>query len=153
MMVYSEEMVKLLGAARADRESPAASALRAGLRTTMHCDCPSAAPNVMAAVATAVTRRSMSGEVLGPEERVSPYEALIGFTRGPAYTYREEQVRGTITAGKVADLVIIDQNLITVTPDAIKDIKVVETIKRGHYCCRRPAILSASSSAGGLRRS
>ena len=91
----------------------------------------------MAAIATAVTRRSMSGEVLGPEERVSPYEALIGFTRGPAYTYREEQSRGTITTGKAADLVILDQDPITVAPDAIKDIKVVETIKRGQTIFRR----------------
>mgnify|MGYP006195911623 CR=1 FL=1 len=45
-------------------------------------------------------------------------------------------MRGTITAGKVADLVIIDQNLITVTPDAIKDIKVVETIKEGRTIYR-----------------
>ena len=137
LMVYGEQMVKLLGPARADRESPMASALKAGLRTTMHCDCPSAAPNVMAAIATAVTRRCMSGEVLGPEERMSPYEALIGFTRGPAYTYREEQSRGTITAGKAADLVILDQDPITVAPDAIKDIKVVETIKRGQTIFRR----------------
>lgn len=131
MMVYGDAMVKLLGPERANRESPMASALKAGLRTTMHCDCPSAAPNMMAAIATAVTRRTMSGALLGPEERVSPYEALLSVTRGPAYTYREEQVRGTIAAGKAADLVILDQNPLTVAPDAIKDIKVVETIKRG----------------------
>lgn len=137
MMVYGDAMVKLLGRERADRESPMASAIKAGLRTTMHCDCPSAAPNVMAAIATAVTRRTMSGQVLGPEERVSPYEALLGVTRGPAYTYREEQLRGTITAGKAADLVILDQNPLTVAPDAIKDIKVMETIKRGVVIYKR----------------
>ena len=48
-----------------------------------------------------------------------------------AYTYREEASKGTITAGKIADLVILDGNPLTAEPDKIKDIKVVETIKRG----------------------
>ena len=69
--------------------------------------------------------------MLGPEERVSPYAALLGATRNVAYTYREEASKGTITAGKIADLVILDGNPLTAEPDKIKDIKVVETIKRG----------------------
>jgi len=73
----------------------------------------------------------MSGQVLAPEERVDPYTALLGATRNVAYTYREEAIKGTITAGKIADLVILDGNPLTVPPDRIKDIKVVETIKRG----------------------
>ena len=137
MMVYGEQMVELLGPERASLESPLASSIKAGLRTTMHCDCPSASPNMMEAIGTAVTRKIMSGQVLGPQEQVSAYEALIGVTRGPAYTYREEAIRGTIAAGKVADLVILDQNPITVAPDAIKDIKIVETIKRGKSIYRR----------------
>ena len=137
MMVYGEQMMKLLGPQRAERESPMASALKAGLRCTMHCDCPSSSPNMMEAIGTAVTRKTMSGQVLGPEERVAPYEALLGVTRGPAYTYREEAIRGTITAGKIADLVILDANPLTIAPDAIKDIKVVETIKRGKTLFRR----------------
>jgi predicted amidohydrolase YtcJ len=86
---------------------------------------------MMEAVWTAVTRTTMSGQVLGPEERVSPYAALLGATRNVAYTYREEASKGTITAGKIADLVILDGNPLTAEPDKIKDIKVVETIKRG----------------------
>ena len=85
----------------------------------------------MEAVWTAVTRTTMSGQVLGPEEQVSPYAALLGATRNVAYTYREEATKGTITAGKIADLVILDANPLTAEPDKIKDIRVVETIKRG----------------------
>lgn len=131
MMLYGDSMMKLLGPERATMESPMASALAAGLRTSMHCDCPSASPNVMEAIGTAATRKTLSGQVLGPEERVSPYEALLGVTRNVAFTYREEHVKGTISAGKIADLVILDDNPLAVPPDKIMDIRVVETIKRG----------------------
>ncbi|MEY3082178.1 MAG: hypothetical protein RJA94_2163 [Pseudomonadota bacterium] len=131
MMVYGDLLMKELGPERATMESPLASAIAAGLRSTIHCDCPSASPSMMEAVWTAVTRTTMSGQVLGPQERVSPYAALLGATRNVAYTYREEASKGTITAGKIADLVILDGNPLTAEPDKIKDIKVVETIKRG----------------------
>lgn len=138
MMLYGDEMMKLLGPVRASMESPMASALAAGLRTTMHCDCPSASPNVMAAISTAVTRETLSGQVLAPKERVSPYEALLGVTRNVAFTYREEDTKGTITVGKAADLVILDANPLTVAVDKIKDIRVVETIKWGRTIHRAP---------------
>lgn len=131
MMLYGDSLVKLLGPARASLESPMASALAAGLRTTMHCDCPSASPSVMEAICTAVTRQTLSGQVLGPAERVSAYAALLGVTRNVAFTYREEAIKGTIAAGKIADLVILDGNPLAVPPEKIRDIRIVETIKRG----------------------
>ena len=131
LMLYGDQMMKLLGPQRAMMESPMASALAAGLRTTMHCDCPSASPNVIEAIWTAVTRTTLSGQVLGPSERVNPYDALLGVTRNVAYTYREEALKGTISKGKLADLVILDGNPLSVPPDEIRNIKVVETIKRG----------------------
>ena len=130
-MLYGDALMKLLGPERAALESPLASALAAGLRATIHCDCPSASPNVMEAIWTAVTRQTLSGQILSPQERVSPYEALLGFTRNVAFTYREENAKGTITAGKTADLVILENNPLTVPADKIRDIKIVETIKRG----------------------
>ncbi len=131
MMIYGGELMKLLGPERANMESPLASAVKAGLRTTIHCDCPSASPSVMEAIWTAVTRKTLSGQVLGPGEAISPYQALLGVTRHVAFTYREEARKGTITAGKIADLVILDANPLSVPPDEIRKIKVVETIKRG----------------------
>ena len=91
-------------------ESPLASAVALGLEATMHCDCPSASPNMLEAIGTAVTRTTLSGQVLGPQERVSPYTALLGVTRNAARYYREDDVKGTITAGKVADLVLLEDN-------------------------------------------
>lgn len=136
MMVYGDMQMKLLGPDRASMESPLASAVRLGINTTIHCDCPSASPNMMEAVWTAVTRTTFSGQVLGPKERISPYQALLAATRNVAYTYREETIKGTITAGKTADLVILDANPLTVPADKIREIKVVETIKRGQTLYR-----------------
>ena len=137
MMLYGDLLMKLLGPERASMESPLASAVALGLNTMVHCDCPSAAPNMMEAIWTAVTRKTLSGQVLGPEERIDPYVALLGATQHVAYIYREEATKGTITAGKVADLVILDANPLTVPLDKIKDIKVVETIKRGRSIYQR----------------
>lgn len=138
LMLYGDQMMKLLGPERASVESPFASAIRSGINATMHCDYPSASPNMMAAIGAAVTRTTVSGQVLGPQERVDAYAALLGATRNVAYTYREETLKGTITAGKIADLVILDGNPLTASPDRIKDIQVVETIKRGQTVYLRP---------------
>ena len=138
MMLYGDVQMTLLGPQRATMESPLASALEAGLNATLHCDCPSASPNVMEAIGTAVTRATVSGAILGPQERVSPYTALLGFTRNAARYYREEATKGTVTVGKIADLVILDGNPLTVAPEKIKDIQVVETIKRGEVIHPRP---------------
>ena len=102
-MLYGDVQMTLLGPQRAAMEAPLASAFALGLNVTLHCDCPSASPNVMEAIGTAVTRATLSGQILGAGQRVSPYTALLGMTRNAAYFYREEAIKGTITAGKIAD--------------------------------------------------
>jgi hypothetical protein len=85
----------------------------------------------MVVVWTAVNRVSRSGEVIGEDQRVTPLEALEAITINAAYQYFEEDSKGSIEVGKLADLVILDKNPLTVDPMTIKDIKVVETIKEG----------------------
>jgi predicted amidohydrolase YtcJ len=136
MMLYGDQLRTYLGPERADRESPLQSALTQGLNTTLHCDYPSASPNILEAIGAAVTRTTLSGRLMGPEERISPYAALLAATRNVARTYGDEAERGTITAGKTADLVILDANPLTVAPEKIRDIRVVETIKRGRTIYR-----------------
>ena len=75
--------------------------------------------------------RSRSGEIIGADERVTPLQALKAITINGAYIYREEAGKGSLEPGKLADLVILDANPLTVEPMAIKDIKVVQTLKEG----------------------
>jgi predicted amidohydrolase YtcJ len=86
---------------------------------------------VLALVDAGVNRRASSGAVVGPDERISPYHALRAVTATAAYQIKEEQTKGTLEAGKLADLVILEQNPLKVDALTIKDIRVLETIKEG----------------------
>jgi predicted amidohydrolase YtcJ len=80
---------------------------------------------------TAVNRLSRGSEVIGPDERITPLQALKAITLDSAYMYKEEKTKGSLEVGKLADLVVLDKNPLTVDPMLIKEIKVVETIKEG----------------------
>ena len=107
------------------------AAIDKGLRPTNHTDFVVAPLDQMFVVWTAVNRISRGGVVIGPDQRVTPLEALQAITIHAARQYSEEDSKGSITVGKLADLVILDGNPLTVDPMAIKDIRVVETIKEG----------------------
>jgi heat shock protein HslJ len=92
---------------------------------------------------SAVNRLSRSGETIGPDQRVSPYEGLKAMTAWAAEQYGEQASKGTLEVGKLADLVILDRDPLQVAPIAIKEIKVAETIKEGVTIYPQPA--------GGLR--
>jgi hypothetical protein len=125
-----------LGDFRGSRISPAASALDKGLKMTLHQDSPTVRPDMLHTVWTAVNRISRSGETIGEKQRISVYQALEAVTKNAAYQYHEEDLKGTIGAGKLADLVILDKNPLSVEEDQIKNIKVVETIKEGETIFR-----------------
>lgn len=129
--LYGDVYTKVLGAERANNLSPLRSADAKGVVVAIHNDTPSSGPNVLFSVWSAVNRKTLSGQTLGPHQRVEPYLALKGFTANAAYQYKEEASKGTITAGKLADLVELDRNPLKVAPDEIKDIQVRRTIKGG----------------------
>ena len=111
--------------------SPMKSALAAGLHPTNHTDAFVTPIDQMMTVWTAVTRKLRSGSVLGPDERITAYQALQAITASAAYQYREEASKGSIEAGKRADLVVLSADPTKVDADAIRDIKVIETLKDG----------------------
>jgi predicted amidohydrolase YtcJ len=120
-------------------ESPMRAAIDKGLRPTNHTDFVVAPLDQMFVIWTAVNRISRGGVVIGPDQRVTPMEALKAITINSAYQYSEEGSKGSIEPGKLADLVILSGNPLTVPVDTIKDIKVVETIKEGKSIYKRPA--------------
>ena len=128
---FGDTHVANRGKAQASFISPMKSALAAGLRPTNHTDGFVTPIDQMMTVWTAVTRKLRSGEGLGPDERITAYQALQAITTSAAYQYREEASKGSIEVGKRADLVVLTADPTKVEPDAIRDIKVVETIKDG----------------------
>lgn len=120
-----------LGPVRADRISPQRDAFDVGLRPTIHNDSPVVPPDIIHALWSATTRRTRSDDILGPEQRVTPYEALLEVTANAAYELREEKDKGTLEPGKVADLVILSANPLATDPEKLRSLKVVQTIKDG----------------------
>jgi predicted amidohydrolase YtcJ len=129
--LYGDVYTKVLGAERAKNLSPLRSADAKGVVVAIHNDTPSSGPNVLFSVWSAVNRKTLSGQTLGPDQRVEPYLALKGFTANAAYQYKEESSKGSITVGKLADLVELDRNPLKVAPEEIKNIQVRRTIKGG----------------------
>ena len=86
---------------------------------------------------TAVTRKGMSGEVYGEGERLSMVEAIIGYTRNAAYLAFEEDIKGTLEVGKLADLVVLSDDLLTIDPERIMDVKVDLTVVGGKVLYER----------------
>jgi predicted amidohydrolase YtcJ len=121
----------VLGPERAAFISPAKAALDRGMIYTQHHDAPVALPNSIAILATQVNRTTRSGKVLGPDQRVSAWDALRSITVNAAYQYFEEDRKGTIEEGKLADFVILDRNPLEVEPETLFDLRVLETIKEG----------------------
>lgn len=127
----------VFGPERGSNLAPTGWALARGMIFTSHHDAPVAFPDSMRVLDATVNRVTRSGQVLGPEHRVSPLVALKAQTIWAAYQHFEEKTKGSIEVGKLADFVVLDQNPLTIDPLKIAGIKVVETIKEGKRVYRR----------------
>ena len=121
----------VFGPERGANISPTGWALERGMIFTSHHDAPVAKPDSMRVLDATVNRVTRSGQVLGPQQRVSPLVGLKAQTIWSAYQHFEEKTKGSIEVGKLADFVVLDQNPLTVDPLKIAGIKVLETIKEG----------------------
>jgi predicted amidohydrolase YtcJ len=88
---------------------------------------------------TAVNRISRSGQTIGADERITPLAALEAITIDGARMYGEDKDKGSIEVGKLADLVVLSANPLTVPPATIETIRVEETIKDGKTVWQRAA--------------
>ncbi len=124
-----------LGPERTARISPLRSARDRGLRFSVHSDAPVFPIDPLMAVWCAVNRVSAAGVDVGPEERITPYEALRAVTIDAAWQVFHEGDRGSIEVGKYADLVVLEQNPLE-HPRTIREIRVRETIVGGRTIFR-----------------
>ena len=116
---------------RAQTISPLHTAQELGLCYTLHQDSPVIKPDMLFSVWCAVTRQTRALKVLGTDERISVYDALKAITINAAYQYFEEKHKGTIEAGKLCDLAVLDHNPLTVPAAQLRDIRVLATVKEG----------------------
>lgn len=101
------------------------------MKFTFHQDAPVIEPNMFETIWCAVNRKTKNGKILGEEEKITVLEAIKAVTINAAYQYFEEDYKGSIKEGKLADLIIVDKNPLKVEKDDIRNIKVLETIKSG----------------------
>lgn len=135
------------GPERAARISPLRSARNRGLRFSIHLDTPVTPMNPLQAVWSAVNRVTRSGQILGPEQRLTPAEALRAITIDAAWQEHDENIKGSIAAGKFADLVILDENPLTIDPLKLKDLKVLATMVGGQTVFQRDDTLLPAAKA------
>jgi len=128
---FAEAHIANRGKAQAMYISPMRDAIDLGLHPTNHTDFVVAPLDQMFTLWSAVNRISRAGTEIGPEQRVTPLEGLKTMTIWAAEQYNEEDNKGSLEPGKLADLVILDSNPLKVDPMKIKDIRVLETIKEG----------------------
>jgi len=114
---------------------PFGSLLRVGAKLGMGSDWGVSTANVMEEIDVAVSRTCPEGEPLGPEEAMTPIQALVAFTLGSAYINHCEQDRGSVAVGKLADLVVLDRDPLREGP--IRDAEVVSTIAGGRVVYER----------------
>ena len=120
-----------LGPERAARLDPLQSALKRGIIFSTHCDSPITPQRPLLSIWASVNRISSNGNVIGAEQRIPVMDALRAYTINAAYQNFEETERGSLEAGKYADLVILSEDILSCEPEHIRDIEVEETILAG----------------------
>jgi predicted amidohydrolase YtcJ len=121
----------LLGPERAPKINSVKSAIERDIPYALHNDPPVSPPNALHSMWVAVNRLTSSGKVLGPEERITPEQALLAYTREAAIVLGIEDQVGTIEPGKYADFVVLSGNPLEVDPMKIKDIQIEATVMDG----------------------
>jgi predicted amidohydrolase YtcJ len=114
--------------------TPLRSYIDAGILLAGGSDAPVDPPLPFLGMECAVTRKSISGfpeDGLVPEEAISVYESVSMYTRNAAYCSSEENIKGTISAGKYADFILIDKDIFEIAPTEIHTIEVLKTVVGG----------------------
>jgi len=129
-----------IGAERVKTTYAFRTLLDKGVRLALGTDWPVAPLNPMLTLYAAVTRATLDGKNPNgwvPEQKISLQQAVAAHTAGSAYAEFQEKDKGTIARGKLADLVILSDDIFSIAPAAIKDVKVLTTIVGGKVVFQR----------------
>jgi predicted amidohydrolase YtcJ len=118
-----------VGPVIAENISPTGWVRQRGMMFGSHHDAPVAFPDSMRVLDATVTRRTRSGDILGPSQRVDVITALKSMTIWPAWQHYEADLKGSIEVGKLADFVILSDDPTAVDPETLDTLKVMTTIK------------------------
>ena len=129
---------RTVGPINAENISPTGWVRERGMMFGTHHDAPVAFPDSMRVLSATVTRRTRSGDILGPHHRVPVMEALKAMTLWPAYQHFEDADKGSIEVGKVADFVILSEDPTAIDPETLASVKVQVTIKGNAEIYRAP---------------
>jgi predicted amidohydrolase YtcJ len=108
-----------------------------GIPSPAHSDCPVCTPNPWVGIYGLVTRKTSSGDTLYAGEGITPMEAIRAYTIDGAYAAWEEEIKGSIEPGKLADLVVVDRDPFTIPGDDLKNVEAVITVVGGRIAYRR----------------
>lgn len=118
-----------VGPVNAENISPTGWLVERDMMFGSHHDAPVAFPDSMRILDATVTRRTRSGDILGPHQRVDVMTALKALTIWPAWQHFEEAQKGSIETGKIADFVILSDDPTAVDPETLDQLRVMATIK------------------------
>ncbi len=138
--------VEALAGEREETQNPTKSLIDHGVRVSYGSD--SAPYSPLITIWTAVTRKGWQGKVYGPEESVTVEEAIRLHTLESAYMTFDENVKGSIEVGKLADMVVLGEDILSVDPDRIRHIPIERTIIGGNEVYRRGAEPPTSGNQG-----
>lgn len=108
--------------------------LNRGVHVALGSDCPVEPFDVMPGIYCAVTRKDLNGYPEGgwmPEQKLTVHEALYAYTLGAAYASFEEDIKGSIIPGKLADMALLSEDIYSIQPERIKDVEILMTIVNG----------------------
>ena len=121
----------ILGSKRAEKMLPIKSALVQGHKCSIHADAPMYPEAPLSLLQTAVTRKTTSGIVISGPEKITVMEGLKALTINSGYIMNMDDKVGSLEIGKYADLIILDKSPLKVSPDTLRDIKILKTIVNG----------------------
>ncbi len=135
-----DDLMSLYGERRALRFCPLREMLDAGIPAVVSTDAFVQSYKPFDAISAAVNRRSMTGADMGADQRIAVLEAIRAYTWNAAYSVYHEGRKGSLEAGKLADLVVIDADFLAVPAEEIAKQEVLMTISDGIVVYKKPLL-------------